>query len=52
MEQPGDVLGQRLVIAAAAEREQDEQVDVARAEQHAQPGRRQCSPQLAGEPGP
>ena len=34
VEEVGDVLGQRRVVAARAEREQHQQVDVARAEQH------------------
>ena len=52
VEQVRDVLGQRGVVAARAEREQDQQVDVARAEQHGEPGRGERGAQVAGEPRP
>ena len=46
------MLGQRGVVPARAERDQDQQVDVARAEQHGEPGRGERGAQLAGEPRP
>ena len=52
VEEVRDVLGQRRVVPARAEREQDQQVDVARAEQDGEAGRGQRGAQVAGQPRP